>query len=483
MAVRAPELDIEGVEWLNTPAPIPLEALRGRIVILDFWTLCCINCMHILPMLARIEDEFPADVAVIGVHSPKFAHERKVEAARAAVLRYGIRHPVIHDPRMLLWKQYAVRAWPTLVFVDPAGYVLGQNSGEPDPDKLSEVVGRMVMQAGELGVLHPAATPLSAEPEPEGRFRFPGKIRPVPGRGRRWVLADAGHHQVVLLDDAGGELARFGSGEPGFADGPAFAATFRDPQGVAADEAALWVADTGNHAIRRIDLATGEVRTIAGTGRRGRMLGAAASGIALASPWDVLPYGGGVLFANAGTHQLGALDPGSGEVERLAGSGAENLKDGPAGEAQLAQPSGLALAGDVLVFADSETSAIRQLDLATMRVNTLVGTGLFDFGLVDGPFAKARLQHPLGVAVLPDGTILAADSYNDSLRVLDPARRMVRDLDDGFTCEDDVCLPKGGEPAGAWPDPHAPRILAVETNRHRIVEIWPGERRYRTWAE
>lgn len=486
MAVCAPELDIPGITWLNAPAPLSLAALRGRLAVLDFWTLCCINCLHVLPTLARLEAAFPDDIAVIGVHSPKFPHERDPEAVRAALLRHRVRHPVAHDPGLLLWRQYAIRAWPTLVFIDPDGYVLGQSAGEPAPDKLVEVIGRMVDKARALGVLRPAPLPAAPAPEAPTRFRFPAKIRPVPGeRGARWVLADAGHHQVVLLDDGGGEVARFGDGRPGFADGPAGEARFRDPQGVAADETALWVADTGNHAIRRIDLATGAVATVAGTGVRGRKLGDTAPALqtALASPWDLVPFGGGLLFANAGTHQLGALDPAAGEVERLAGSGVEDLRDGPAAEAALAQPSGLALADGLLLFADSESSAVRALDLERMEVTTLVGEGLFSFGHVNGDFAAARLQHPLGVAPLPDGAVLVADSYNGVLRVLDPATRTARDLDDGYACRDPVCLPPGGEPAGAWPDPHAPRILSVETNRHRIVEILPRERAYRTWSD
>lgn len=491
MAVRAPEIDIPGVVWLNTPGPLSLAALRGRLVLLDFWTLCCINCIHVLPTLARLEAEFPTDLAVIGVHSPKFPHERDPEAVRAAIARHGIRHPVIHDPDLALWRHYAVRAWPTLVFLDPSGRVLGQFSGEPDAGKLTETVGRMAEQARSLGVLDPGPLPPPPERAASGRFRFPGKIRPVTSGAASWALADAGHHQIVLLDEAGGEAARFGAGEPGFADGPAPEARFRDPQGVAAGDGALFVADTGNHAIRRIDLATGEVRTVAGTGLRGRKLGATAPALAtsLASPWDLVPYGGGLLFANAGTHQLGALDPAAGQVEALAGTGVESLRDGPADAAFFAQPSGLALAPeeDALYVADSETSAIRRLDLRAMEVSTLVGQGLFAFGHRNGAFAEALLQHPLGVAVAADGTVLVADSYNGVVRVLDPARGEVSDLDDGFTCRDPVCLPAGGEPAGLWPDPRAPaddpRLMLVETNRHRIVSIRPARREYRTWAE
>lgn len=492
MAVRAPDLAAPAATWLNTDHPLLLAELRGRVLLLDFWTSCCVNCLHVLPALARVEAAFPREVAVIGVHTPKFEHERDPETVRAAVDRLGIAHPVLHDPDRRLWDQYAVRAWPTLVLIDPDGYVVEQRSGEPDADELVRTVRRMVRQARGEGALRPVAPPAPPDTLPEaGRFRYPGKLRPIPGRAPDaacWALADSGHHQVVLLDDAGQVVARIGSGVPGFADGPPLRAGFWDPQGVAADSDSIWVADTGNHLIRRIDLATGEVATAAGTGARGGILGPAAPalGTALASPWDVLPYGGGVLFANAGTHQLGALDPYAGELEALAGTGAENLHDGPAHEALLAQPSGLALHGDALFIADSETSAVRRLDLDMMELRTLAGAGLFAFGHRNGTLAEARLQHPLGVAALDEETVLVADSYNGVIRVLDLAAGSVRDLDDGYTCGDAICLPHGGEPAGVSVDPRAPpgdpRLLVVETNRHRVVEYRPARRRYRTWA-
>ena len=491
MAVRAPELAAPGGVWLNVPAPLTVAGLRGRILVLDFWTGCCVNCLHVLPALARVEAAFPRDVVVVGIHSPKFPHERDPDTARAAVDRLGITHPVLHDPERHLWAQYAIRAWPTLVFVDPNGYVLGQASGEPDPVALVRTIGRMVKAAAGLGDMQPGDLDVLAAPAPPTRFRYPGKIRPIPGRARDaacWVLADAGHHQVVLLDDAGSVVARIGSGVAGSADGPALRACFRDPQGVAADAEAIWVADTGNHLIRRVDLASGDVVTVAGTGLRGGVLGDASAALetALASPWDLVPYGGGVLFANAGTHQLGALDPAGGIVERLAGTGVEHLQDGPAAAAMLAQPSGLALDGTRLFFADSETSAVRVLDLEAMEVSTLVGTGLFDHGTRNGGLAEAQFQHPLGVAVLGEHLLLVADSYNNRVRVVDLWERTVSDLDNGFTCRDRVCLPEGGEPAGVCADPRAPagdaRVLVVETTRHRVVEVRIERRTYRNWA-
>ncbi|MBI3451658.1 MAG: hypothetical protein HY057_02280, partial [Rhodospirillales bacterium] len=223
-----------------------------------------------------------------------------------------------------------------------------------------------------------------------------------------------------------------------------------------------------------------------GTGQRGPSLGTGTSAreTALASPWDLEIAGQALFFANAGTHQLGALDLARGIVRRLAGIGHEAIADGPADDARLAQPSGLALdaAGQRLYFADSETSAVRVLILGDApRIETLVGTGLFDFGHVNGDFATARLQHPLGLAWQPDGgQVLVADSYNGRIRALDPGARRASDADEGVECADPVCLP-AGEPAGiavAGPD----RALVVDTNNHRVVEYDFAARRYRSWA-
>ncbi len=481
--VRAPELDRPGLDWLNVAAPLSLAALGGRLAILDFWSSCCINCIQILPTLRRIEEAFPEEVVVIGVHSPKFPAEKEVENVRAAVARYGIRHPVVHDPDFQLWRQYAVRAWPTLVFLGPDGRVLGQAAGEPDPDRLFNAIAGAVEELRRSGNARPARVALSAEPAVAGTLAFPGKIRPLPGSPGHWIVADAGHHRVVVFDTAGQPVGHYGTSEAGFVDGET--PCFDQPQGLIADEQAIYVADTGNHAIRRIDRHGGRVATLAGTGKRGRPLGAAAPGLAtaLASPWDLALLGRRIFFANAGTHQLGVLDLENGHVEVLAGTGAEAIVDGPARDAVLAQPSGLALSPDGrrLAFADSETSAIRLLDLEAMRVETLVGSGLFDFGQVDGAFAAARLQHPLGLCWQGTGALLVADSYNGTLRRLDLAAQRVELFAADFLCEDPLCLPRLGEPAGLWLD-GAGDLLVSDTNNHRILRYDLAGKRYRTWA-
>lgn len=483
MAVRAPELDLPGLVWLNTDAPLGLASLRGRIVILDFWTFCCINCQHVLPTLRRVEERFPQDVTVIGVHSPKFPAEREIDRLRQAIARHDIRHPVVQDADFLLWKQYAVRAWPTLVFISADGYVIGQHAGEPDPEKLLVAVGRLVEQRGSASPTERQR--LAPEPlVPPARLRYPAKIRPFRHADGRELLAlaDAGHNRVLLLDLAGEEVARIGTGQAGSADGTMAAARFDAPQGVAGHGDRLYVADTGNHAIRCIDLANGQVATIAGTGRRGRRLGTSplpARETALASPWDLALADGRLFIANAGTHQIARLDLATGLLHRLAGSGAEALRDGDPDEACLAQPSALALdpSGTTLFFADAETSAIRRIDLPSGRVATLVGAGLFEFGRVNGPLADARLQHPLDLAIDGDA-ILVADSYNDAIRRVAPTAGCVEEFEDGFLCADPVCIPLA-EPAGLclWQG----ALFLSDTGNHRILRYDLKERSYRTW--
>jgi thiol-disulfide isomerase/thioredoxin/sugar lactone lactonase YvrE len=483
-ATIAPEIAQPDLQWFNVEKPVSMASLRGRIVILDFWTEGCINCIHIIPILRGIEQKFPEQVAVIGVHSPKFAEEKNASSVKDAITRYEIHHPIVHDPEMRLWKEYGVQAWPTLVIVGPDGNVLGQLAGEPDPVKFPQVIASLVDAAGKNGDLKPAKLALKLEEEPKGRFLFPGKLKALHGAKPQWVLADSGHNQIVLLDDSGADVKRFGSGAQGFKDGDAANATFDHPQGLIASDDAIFVADTGNHAIRRIDVASGAVTTLAGNGKRGTTLTEAASAktTSLASPWDLEKKGDKVYFANAGTHQIGVLDLGKQTIARLAGSGAENLVAGSPSKAAFAQPSGLVLSNDrnTLYVADAESSAIRAIDLSDDSTKTLVGAGLFDFGKNDGSFASARLQHPLGVAVEGD-SLLVADTYNSRIRTLDLAQKTVSEFDGGkFTCTDPICYPTR-EPAGivaAGSD----RVLLVDTGNQRIEEYRPSTKTSRTWA-
>jgi len=477
--VRAPDFDRPGLTWFNVATPLRLADLAGRLVILDFWTFCCVNCCHVQPILRRIEEAFATEVAVIGIHSPKFTHEREPRALEAAIARYDIRHPVAHDPGLTLWRDYCVRAWPTLVLISPDGHIIGQMPGEPHPDRLLQGIGDMVAQFWSRGELTPVPPSLPRFPASAGgALRYPGKIKACPGANgaKLWAVADSGHHQVVVVDDDGGEVARYGDGAAGFEDGEGDQARFNGPEGLACAAASIWVADTRKHAIRRIDRASGRVETVAGIGCRGLALRhrEPGRGVALASPWDLAVAGGALYFANAGSHQICALDA-DGTVRPVAGSGAESISDGEGLTAELAQPSGLAAcpSGKALYFADAETSAVRRLLLGPKpRVETLIGTGLFDFGHANGTLAEGRLQHPQGLAAV-DGRLFIADSYISTIRVIDLAAGSIADL-----------APPVGlapfEPAGVAAD-GCDRLLVSDTNNHRIVEMRLAEGVSRTW--
>jgi thiol-disulfide isomerase/thioredoxin len=485
-SVHAPEIAQAGLTWLNVEKPLSLSDLKGKLVLLDFWTFCCINCMHVLPTLRKVEEAFPNEVVVIGVHSPKFAAEKNLHNVKSAVGRYGIKHPVIHDPEMVLWKQYDVHAWPTLVFVDPKGRVIGQTSGEPDPLHLLNAVRDMLEKYEEDGELQPSPLLLTQAVAPATKLSFPGKIKPLPGDEKRWIVADSGHNQIVVFDDKGVELKRIGSGKAGMEDGASDKASFLEPQGLIADESAIYVADTGNHAIRRIDRNTYDVTTLAGKAERGMLLlnkFEPAKTRALASPWDLEVKGNILFFANAGTHQIGALDIAQNQLRLIAGNASENIRDGAVLQAELAQPSALLFSHDYarLYFADSETSSIRYIAMKDGRVETLVGMGLFEFGHVNGAFDDARLQHALGIGLLNEKNLVIADSYNAVLRRLDLSTQQASDLDEaGWTCSDPICLPFA-EPAGVWADGEN-RLLVSDTNNNRIVEIDRAAKTTRTWA-
>lgn len=480
--LHAPEINRPGLTWLNCAAPLNLADLRGKLVVLDFWTFCCINCIHILPMLQKLEASFAEEVVVIGVHSPKFSAEKSVANVADAVARYGIQHPIIHDPDFILWKQYQINAWPTLVFIDPHGRIIGQQAGEPEPLHLLNGVRDMLDYYEKQGALQPKPFAFTPAELPATKLLFPAKIKPLPMRPEatssqppQWVVADSGHNQLVVFADDGHEITRYGSGEKGCLDGTAHTASFNAPQGLVANAAAIFVADTGNHAIRRIDRHSGAITTLAGDGGRGVVLlnkFEPALGRGLASPWDLALKDNILFFANAGTHQIGGIDLNTGLLRLVAGSSLENIQDGAVLLAPLAQPSGLVLnaAQDRLYFADSETSALRYIDFKQGTIHTVIGSGLFDFGHVNGPFATARLQHCLGLCLIDDTQLLIADSYNAAIRLVDFTTGMVSDLDaNAWVCEAESCRPFA-EPAGIWAaSPN--RILLSDTNNHRIMEI------------
>ena len=531
--IRASEL--VGETWFNTgDKDLSLKDLRGKIVILDFWAFCCVNCLHVLDELRPLEAKYADVLVTIGVHSPKFDYEAETSAVAAAIERYDIAHPVINDPELITWQAYTARAWPTLVVVDPEGYVVAHLTGEGHVSGLYSLIDQLVEEHEAKGTLHRGEGPYVA-PEPVARdLKFPSKAIALGARGTQagsFLIADTGHHRLVevaedletVLQTIGGN----GTGTPvsqeaaqanpelisvrGHADGNREIALFNEPQGLALlpdDIAAqvgydVLIADAVNHRLRAVNLATGEVSTVAGNGVQRlidseRVQAEAASDEAesvdlapfttealqtsLSTPWDV-QYSEAeskAIIAMAGTHQLFSYDPVSKQLAIYAGTGLEGLLDGPADEAWLAQSSGLSIdAEGTLWVADSETSAVRYVipstksDSGKPEVGTVVGTGLFDFGFRDGKPQDARLQHPLGVTNLPDGSVLIADTYNHAIRrwapqTLNPdgttkpaeVTTVARDLQE----PSDILVETDAEGT-------AVSIVVVETNAHQLVRI------------
>ncbi|WP_265445221.1 NHL domain-containing thioredoxin family protein [Flexivirga meconopsidis] len=465
--VRAPELAGRG--WLNTgDRTVSLADLRGKVVVLDFWTFCCVNCLHVLDELRSLESEFADQLVLIGVHSPKFEHEADPDALVAAVERYAVHHPVLDDPELRTWRAYTARAWPTLVVIDPEGYVVAQLSGEGHAHGLTVLIRELLEEHRAKGTLRSGDGPYVPPAAAQTALRFPGKIAAV-GDGS-YLVSDTAHHQVVQLEaDLETERARFGGPE-----------VFNEPQGllVLPDEAAarvgydVLVADSVNHRVASIRLSDGEIRVQAGTGEQLRERSGSGPALKqpLSTPWDLAWWIDRVVIAMAGTHQLWALhlaqDTADNSVAVLAGTSGEGLLDGPAQDALLAQPSGLATAADGsrVWIADSETSALRSiaLDDSGFRLQTYVGKGLFDFGHVDGPAADALMQHPLGVTELPDGSVAVADTYNGAVRRYDPATGEMSTLATGLAEPSDVLVEQDGDAA---------RLLVVESAAHRVTRV------------
>ena len=472
--VRAPEIK-GGNGWLNTEKPLTLAALKGKVVLLDFWTYGCINCIHIIPDLKKLEAKYPNQLVVIGVHSAKFQNEKETENIRRIILRYEIEHPVYNDSEFAVWQSYGVRAWPTRILIDPAGYIIGGVSGEGNYEVLDEAIGKVAEEFRKRGELNEEPLKLVLERAKVGDLplAFPGKLL-ADAANDRLFIADSNHNRVVITKLDGTLVDTIGTADAGAADGAFDRATFYRPQGLALAGDSLYVADTENHLIRRIDLKSRTVETIAGTGKQTTDYppkGGPARTTALSSPWDLQLVGRTLYIAMAGPHQIWKLDLDNNQVSIFAGSGREARQDGSLTDSGFAQPSGIASIGNTLYVADSESNIIRAIDVAGGTVQTLVGGDLFEFGDVDGSGDDVRLQHPLGIVPAGD-KLLIADTYNHKIKELDPKRRRVVSVfGTGKPGQADGSSPSFYEPGGLTVANG--KLYIADTNNHaiRVVDL------------
>lgn len=430
--------------WLNTSRALTPEDFKGRIILIDFWTFCCINCMHVIPDLKYLEDKFGDDLTVVGVHSAKFQNERDTENIRSAILRYDIHHAVVNDFDFSIWKKFGVRAWPTFVLINPQGTIENVYSGEGNRAEVEEDVEKLRERYAGKFVTAKLPIALEKDKKPATALSFPGKLDYI--AEKKWlVVSDSGHQQIVLMTPEGKIIETIGSGKTGRKDGDFAAAEFNTPQGVLYQDNKIYIADTNNHTLRVADLSARTVTTLAGTGKQGydrTAHNAAALSTPLASPWDLAFYPDDkhIAIAMAGTHQLWSYDIEKKTVSVLAGNGRESIDDGRYPFNSLSQPSGLAVHNGKLYFVDSETSSLRVFEDG--KIKTLIGTGLFDFGYKEGKQGEALMQHALGVFA-DDSGVYVADSYNHSIRRYDPTTSILSNfVGHGERGKDDGALAK-----------------------------------------
>ncbi len=429
--VNAPDFQ-DGLEWLNTEKPLSIKELKGKVILLDFWTYCCINCIHVMPDLKKLEEEFADELVVIGVHSAKFENEKLTKNIREAIIRYEIEHPVVNDKDFKVWREYGARSWPSFALINPRGKLLGMTSGEGIYLKIRDVIADVIAEFDEIGEIDrsPLNLALEKNSRPKSLLSYPGKISYDENRNILWI-SDSNHNRILGIDEDGNPEYVIGTGISGMKDGAFDQAQFFRPQGVFYSSAqnAVYVADTENHSIRKIDIRNGTVTTLAGTGEQGAWgeQGGDALTEELNSPWDLMLVGDSLIVAMAGPHQIWAIDLEQSLSGIYAGNGREDIIDGTRNNSSFAQPSGIAFDGNNFYIADSEVSGIRKIEMQSGKVSTLVGQGLFEFGDVDGSFPKSRLQHAIG-CTYHDGLIYIADTYNHKIKVLVPKTKKLKSL-------------------------------------------------------
>lgn len=504
--LEAPEFPAD-TEWLNVGAPLTMKDLRGKFVLLDFWTYCCINCIHTLPELKKLEKAYPNQLVVIGIHSAKFEAERGTKNIEEAILRYEIEHPVVNDDQHIVWKMYGVRSWPTVLLIDPEGNAVWGKGGETEFAQFQAVIEQGLDFYRKKGVLRetPMKFDLLANRVEKTSLRFPGKVL-ADEKGQRLFIADSNHNRVVIASFSGELVDIVGSGDIGSRDGDFVSASFDHPQGMALENDRLYVADTENHLVREIDLTKRQVRTIAGTGVQNRSPWPGLEKLspsdpppdrwvgkpletALSSPWDLWVHDSELYIAMAGPHQIWKLPLDESEIGPFAGNGREDIADGPLlpqlpyqeGYSSFAQPSGLTSDGTWLYVADSEGSSVRAVPFDPQReVRTVVGTSglpqarLFTFGDRDGNRGQAMLQHALGVA-WNDGKVYTADTYNNKIKIIDAATGNTTTL--AGTGEPGTADKPAqfDEPAGI--SYAAGKLYVADTNNHaiRVIDIASGD--------
>ncbi len=456
----------ESLQWVNTDFSPALEDLRGKVVVMYFWTPSNLNSLRLLPDIRALETKHDSGIAVIGVVCPKFSRETTIGPILKAVNRNFIRHPVALDPDYYLWQQYGVRAWPSAAVIDAKGQLRRVVEGDDAGVAIDNAVTALLDEAASMEIREYGRPVTARKPEPGSTLQFPSAI--LPARGHIYI-SDSGNNRVLEVGETGRIIRTFGSGNPGFWDGALQNSGFNSPKGLSVNDNYLYVADTGNHAIRRISLFSGDVETVMGTGKADKtlvMAGTDLRSISCNSPIGLASKGPNLYITMAGNNQIWRLDLKNMQVSWHSGSGQLGLTNGERAKAAFASPMGLTILNNSLLVADADSSAIREVNLNNGDVTTKCGRGTFTFGCEDGGRSNALMQFPCDVALsLNREQLWVADTYNSQLRLVDLESGRVSSpaIDFEFT-----------EPTYLTVHDHA--LWVADTNAHRIVRVHMADR-------
>jgi DNA-binding beta-propeller fold protein YncE len=461
---RAPEFPPELV-WFNVDAPVRLTEQLGRVVLLNFCAFSSMACRQILADLDYLGNRYRKDLVILGVHSPRYPGEAGAVHLRQSISKHRVAYPVLHDPELKLWHAYGMKSRPTQVLIDRDGYIVGALSGAGKLDRLEQVIRYQCRKRSRIPPRAVSSSRIGRVPATSGTLSFPGRLLVA---GNKLFIADSGHNRILVTSSSGVVLRQYGSTSEGFLDGRGESAAFNNPQGMVLVDDFLYVADAGNHAVRRIHIRTDDVDTIAGNGKVGTAapgMHAAPVSCSLNFPLDLAMKDGVLYIAMAGANQIWRLSLVANRIEVFSGSGEAGLVDGPPGMAAFAQPGGLTVLGKQLYVVDADAGAVRAVDLVTGAVTTLVGSRLFGFGNRDGTGAAALLQYPQDIKVDPQHRMLwIADTYNNKIRRIGLDTRFVSSpvVDRGLN-----------EPGGlAF---QGDTLYIANTNAHEILCINPDD--------
>lgn len=415
-AMLAPELN-EQLHWLNSE-PQSLAGQRGRILALVFWNASSVYSQNMIDELARIRARHPVGLSILGIHLPKFDAEVDDRVVLKALNRQRISFPVANDRNWITWQHFGITRWPSVALIDSEGVVRDIVTGDDNGEVLERKIAELIDEASSSHSLveHPFRP---KNQEEKTALLFPSGLAVT---DTHLYVSDTAHHRVLECTHQGRILREFGTGHPDLNDGPANEAAFNSPRGLCLIRETLYIADTGNHALRRVNLISGEVVTLLGSGKPGQAkegVSKHSSENSLNMPWGLSGSNDKLYMALAGSNQIWEYELGNARMRFIAGTGDLGIADGPGRNALFAQPTNLALVQQTLYVVDSATSSVRAIQLQQGMVQTLVGHGLYEFGDQDGERREARMQYPQAIALDPNSPVLwIADTYNGSLRKL-----------------------------------------------------------------